>query len=52
MQPAETLRDKTYSYKNWAQAGYCELHKARVEQDKSTAESKNEQKRQVGYFHY
>ncbi len=45
MQPTEILRDNTFSYKNWAQAGYREFHKARVEQENSTAESKNGQKR-------
>ena len=45
MQPTENLRDHTVGYKNWAQTGKREFHKACVERDKSTVESMTAQKK-------
>jgi hypothetical protein len=45
LQPTENLRDHTVGYKNWAQTGKREFHKACVERDKSTVESMTAQKK-------
>ena len=45
LQPTENLRDHTVGYKNWAQTGKREFHKACVERDKSTDESMTAQKK-------
>ena len=45
LQPTENLRDHTVGYKNWAQTGKSEFHKACVERDKSTVESMTAQKK-------